>query len=131
MRERPEDVMPLAERFLASFVKNYGRPARGFTDEAIAALKTYRWPGNVRELRNVIERASIICPQQMIEVHHLGLGEQAGSNAPRIGEPMSLEALERAHIAGVLSTSGTLEQAARILGIDASTLYRKRKQYGL
>jgi len=67
----------------------------------------------------------------MIEVNHLGLGEQAGSNAPRIGEPLSLEALEKAHIAGVLSTSDTLEQAARILGIDASTLYRKRKQYGL
>lgn len=131
MRERPEDVLTLAERFLASFVKNYGRPARGFSDAAIAALKTYRWPGNVRELRNVVERASIICPQQMIEVSHLGLGEQVASNAPRIGEPLSLEALEKAHIAGVLSTSDTLEQAARILGIDASTLYRKRKQYGL
>ncbi len=131
MRERPEDVLTLAERFLASFVKNYGRPARGFSDAAVAALKTYRWPGNVRELRNVVERASIICPQQMIEVSHLGLGEQVGSNAPRIGEPLSLEALEKAHIAGVLSTSDTLDQAARILGIDASTLYRKRKQYGL
>ncbi len=131
MRERPEDVLALAERFLAAFVKNYGRPARGFSDAAVAALKAYRWPGNVRELRNVVERASIICPQQMIEVNHLGLGEQAGSNAPRIGEPLSLEALEKAHIAGVLSTSDTLEQAARILGIDASTLYRKRKQYGL
>ena len=131
MRERPEDVLTLAERFLAFFVKSYGRPARGFSDGAIGALKAYRWPGNVRELRNVVERASIICPQDMIEVSHLGLADQAVSNAPRIGEPLSLEALEKAHISGVLSTSDTLDQAARILGIDASTLYRKRKQYGL
>ncbi len=131
MRERPEDVVALAERFLAFFVKNYGRPARGFSDSAIAALRTYRWPGNVRELRNVVERASIICPQEMIEVSHLGLADQNINNAPRIGEPLSLEDLEKAHISGVLSTSDTLEQAARILGIDASTLYRKRKQYGL
>ncbi|OYW95470.1 MAG: hypothetical protein B7Z23_02370, partial [Pseudomonadales bacterium 32-61-5] len=70
-------------------------------------------------------------PQEMIEVSHLGLAEQAVGSAPRIGEAMSLEALERAHIAGVLSSSDTLDQAARTLGIDASTLYRKRKQYGL
>ncbi|WP_421682923.1 sigma-54-dependent Fis family transcriptional regulator [Stutzerimonas urumqiensis] len=131
LRERPEDIVTLAERFLAHFVKNYGRPARGLSDEALAALRAYRWPGNVRELRNVIERASIICPQAMIELSHLGLGGQAASNAPRIGEPLSLEELEKAHIAGVLATSDTLEQAARTLGIDASTLYRKRKQYGL
>ncbi|QLF93262.1 sigma-54-dependent response regulator transcription factor AlgB [Pseudomonas sp. ABC1] len=131
MRERPEDIMALAERFLAQFVKSYGRPARGFSETAIAALRGYRWPGNVRELRNVIERASIICPQPMIEISHLGLGEQISSNAPRIGEQLSLEELEKAHIAGVLSNSDTLDQAARTLGIDASTLYRKRKQYGL
>ncbi|WP_434457293.1 sigma-54-dependent response regulator transcription factor AlgB [Stutzerimonas urumqiensis] len=131
LRERPEDIVTLAERFLAHFVKSYGRPARGLSDEALAALRAYRWPGNVRELRNVIERASIICPQALIELSHLGLGGQAASNAPRIGEPLSLEELEKAHIAGVLATSDTLEQAARTLGIDASTLYRKRKQYGL
>ena len=131
LRERQEDILALAERFLAHFVKNYGRPARGFSEPALKALRTYRWPGNVRELRNVIERASIICPQPMIEISHLGMGEPAASNTPRVGEALSLEELERAHIAGVLAASDTLEQAARTLGIDASTLYRKRKQYGL
>ncbi len=132
LRERPEDLIDLAERFLARFVKDYARPARGFSDGAREALLGYRWPGNVRELRNVIERASIICPQELVEVSHLGLGGAATeSNTPRIGAALSLEDLEKAHIAAVIATSDTLDEAARTLGIDASTLYRKRKQYGL
>ncbi|MCY1237671.1 Alginate biosynthesis transcriptional regulatory protein AlgB [compost metagenome] len=94
-------------------------------------LRQYSWPGNVRELRNVIERASIICNQEMIGTEHLGLSEQGGSSAPRIGEPLSLEELEKAHITAVMATSATLDQAAKTLGIDTSTLYRKRKQYNL
>ena len=131
LRERTDDVMTLAEGFLARFVKDYARPARGFTDEARNALLDYRWPGNIRELRNVIERASIICPQEQVDISHLGLTPQVGSHAPRVGAELSLEALEKAHISAVLANSDTLDQAARTLGIDASTLYRKRKQYNL
>ncbi|CDF87108.1 Alginate biosynthesis transcriptional regulatory protein AlgB [Pseudomonas knackmussii B13] len=131
LRERAEDIPDLAERFLAQFVRDYGRPARGFAPEAQALLRQYAWPGNVRELRNVVERASIICNQELVEPEHLGLGEQAGSNLPRIGEALSLEELEKAHIASVMASSPTLDQAAKTLGIDASTLYRKRKQYNL
>ncbi|MFS2122779.1 sigma-54-dependent response regulator transcription factor AlgB [Pseudomonas sp. Pseusp97] len=131
LRERAEDIIGLAERFLARFVKDYGRPARGFTDEARALLRRYNWPGNVRELRNVIERASIICNNELIGVEQLAIGEQTTSSAPRIGEAMSLEELEKAHIAAVMASSATLDQAAKTLGIDASTLYRKRKQYSL
>ncbi|MNN54078.1 Alginate biosynthesis transcriptional regulatory protein AlgB [compost metagenome] len=131
LRERSEDILGLAERFLARFVKEYGRPARGFSEEARNTLRQYGWPGNVRELRNVIERASIICNQELIDIEHLGLQEQDGNNAPRIGEPLSLEELEKAHISAVMATSATLDQAAKILGIDTSTLYRKRKQYNL
>lgn len=131
LRERPEDVLPLAERFLMQFVKSYGRPARALSAEARRLLSEYAWPGNVRELRNVIERASIICTQEYVEVSHLGLTSQPGSGAPRVGETLSLEALEKAHIAALIASSETLDQAARTLGIDASTLYRKRKQYGL
>ncbi|MCG8908308.1 sigma-54-dependent response regulator transcription factor AlgB [Pseudomonas nitroreducens] len=131
LRERAEDIIGLAERFLARFVKDYGRPARGFTDEARALLRRYNWPGNVRELRNVIERASIICNHELIGVEQLAIGEQTTSSAPRIGEAMSLEELEKAHIAAVMASSATLDQAAKTLGIDASTLYRKRKQYSL
>ncbi|WP_161864114.1 MULTISPECIES: sigma-54-dependent response regulator transcription factor AlgB [Pseudomonas] len=133
LRERHEDVMSLAERFLARFVSDYGRPACAFSPEAAAALQAYHWPGNIRELRNVIERASIICQQETVEIAHLGLGGggEAPSSTVRVGAPMSLEELEKAHIAAVLASSSTLDMAARTLGIDTSTLYRKRKQYNL
>ncbi len=121
LRERSEDILTLADRFLARFVKEYSRPARGFSDEARSALLNYRWPGNIRELRNVVERASIICPQERVEISHLGMGEQPASNAPRVGAALSLDELERAHIGAVLAASDTLDQAAKTLGIDAST----------
>jgi len=131
LRERSEDILTLADRFLARFVKEYARPARAFSEEARAALLNYRWPGNIRELRNVVERASIICAQERVEISHLGMAEQPTNNAPRIGAALSLDELEKAHIGAVLATSDTLDQAAKTLGIDASTLYRKRKQYNL
>ncbi|MEH6492864.1 sigma-54-dependent response regulator transcription factor AlgB [Halopseudomonas sp.] len=131
LRERRDDIMTLAERFLAGFVKDYARPATGFSPEAREAMLGYHWPGNIRELRNVIERASIICGEELVQVSHLGLSPTEANNAPRVGAELSLEALEKAHIAAVLSSSSTLEHAAKTLGIDASTLYRKRKQLGL
>src|SRR5690606_4997563 len=131
LRERPEDVLPLAERFLMQFVKSYGRPARALSAEARRLLSEYAWPGNVRELRNVIERASIICTQEYVEVSHLGLTTQPGSGAPRVGETLSLEALEKAHIAALIASSEPLDQAAAILAIAAAKLYRERKHYGL
>lgn len=131
LRERADDILDLAERFLARFVKDYARPARGFSDEVRAALLDYPWPGNIRELRNVIERASIICAEERVQLNHLGLNTGASNDTPRVGAELSLEQLEKAHIAAVLATSETLEQAARTLGIDASTLYRKRKLLGL
>jgi len=131
LRERREDILVLAERFLARFVSDYARPARAFSDEAREALLNYPWPGNIRELRNVIERASILCPEQQVQVSHLGLNLNEELNSPHVGGEMSLEDLEKAHISAVLANSSTLDQAAKTLGIDASTLYRKRKQLGL
>ncbi|SDT03098.1 Two-component response regulator AlgB [Halopseudomonas litoralis] len=131
LRERPEDIPDLAERFLLRFVSDYARPARGFSEAALAALQRYPWPGNIRELRNMIERASIICTDELVDLAHLGFEGLPTGNVPRAGGELSLEELERAHITAVLGNSGTLDQAARILGIDSSTLYRKRKQLGL
>jgi NtrC-family two-component system response regulator AlgB len=133
LRERPEDVVTLAERCLLGFAASYRRPARGFNAAAQSAIRSYPWPGNIRELRNVIERAVILCADTEVGASHLSIAQGAavGAGAVRVGADCTLEALERAHILAVMSNSATLESAATTLGIDASTLYRKRKQYGL
>ncbi|HLT05161.1 MAG TPA: sigma-54 dependent transcriptional regulator [Pseudomonas sp.] len=130
LRERPEDILSLAEGFLERFARRHGRPARRFSTAASVALGAYAWPGNIRELQNVVERACILCPDEELGAEWLALAPSAP--LPAIpGAPMSLEELERLHIQRVLAETDTLEAAARILGIDASTLYRKRKAYGL
>ena len=132
LRERGEDLQMLAERFLLRFARNYHRPARGFTKAALDAIQRYGWPGNIRELQNVIERAVILCPTQEVDVNLLSIpGGKAPDTRPVIGEPLSLDEIERAHIRGVLAISSSLDAAAHTLGIDVSTLYRKRKQYAL
>jgi NtrC-family two-component system response regulator AlgB len=133
-RERPEDIEALAQRFVQSFAARYRRPATGFTPAAREAIRAYAWPGNVRELQNVIERAVILCNDAAIDVAHLALVPGAAAlsapdDGPRPGSPVSLAELERAHIQRVLESTPTLEAAARILGIDSSTLYRKRRAF--
>jgi len=132
LRDRAEDLNALAELFLVRSAMNYRRPARRFTPAALDAIRAYAWPGNIRELQNVIERAVILCSSEEIDVASLALPESAERLArPRIGDALSLEELERIHIRGVMATSSSLDAAAKTLGIDVSTLYRKRKQFGL
>ena len=132
LRERPEDLAMLAERFLLRYAANYRRPARGFTKAALDSIQSYPWPGNIRELQNVIERAVILCSAEYIDVDLLSISESAERRSrPRIGDALSLEDLERSHIRGVMANASSLDHAAKTLGIDVSTLYRKRKQYGL
>lgn len=133
LRERSEDIVDLAERFLIRFARDYRRPARGFDEDACAVLRTYPWPGNVRELRNVVERAVILGRSERLTQRDLSpLGHDATRlGLPRAGDAVTLEALERAHIAAVVATSPTLDSAAGMLGVDPSTLWRKRKQYGI
>jgi NtrC-family two-component system response regulator AlgB len=130
LRERPEDIMRLAERFVAFAALAAGRPVPDFTREAEEALLAYSWPGNVRELRNAIERAVILWPTRVIEP--AALPERIAARAtscPRLGGDYTLESIEREHILRVISCVPTLEEAARILGIESSTLWRKRKRY--
>jgi two-component system, NtrC family, response regulator AlgB len=133
LRERADDVIAIAERCVLSFAKNYRRPARGLSEAAKSALRAYPWPGNVRELRNVIERAVILAKGPELQPSDLltGPAPSGDSTAPRIGASFTLQELERAHILAVLASSPTLDAAARTLGIDASTLYRKRKHFGI
>jgi NtrC-family two-component system response regulator AlgB len=132
LRQRPRDVLPLAQHLLTFFARQAGKPLSGFTDEAQAAFVRYPWPGNVRELRNVIERGVILAAGPQVGL--ADLPTQIGA-PPRpgveVGGRVTLEQLEAEHIRRVLATTATIEEAAQVLGIDPSTLYRKRKRYGL
>jgi NtrC-family two-component system response regulator AlgB len=131
LRERPEDILRLARRFLAFFAKAARRQPPQFSPAAEATLAAYGWPGNIRELRNAIERAVILWPAAILEPEAFPAQMPAHPRVetPQIGGNVSLETLEREHITRVLARSATLEEAAEILGIDASTLWRKRKRY--
>jgi NtrC-family two-component system response regulator AlgB len=131
LRERAEDLPALAERFLLRYAASYRRPARAFTPAALEAIRAYAWPGNIRELQNVIERAVILSSHDEIDVDLISIYSSERKAGPRIGDPLSLEEVERSHIRGVMANSASLDAAAKTLGIDVSTLYRKRKEYGL
>jgi two-component system, NtrC family, response regulator AlgB len=131
LRERPEDILRLARRFLLFFAKAARRQPPSFSQAAEQALLSYSWPGNIRELRNAIERAVILWPAQVIEPQAFPahISAQAKTEAPQLGGNFSLDAVEREHITRIVARTPTLEDAAAILGIDASTLWRKRKKY--
>jgi NtrC-family two-component system response regulator AlgB len=134
LRKR-SDVVELADHLLAFFARQVGRRLTGYTPEARAALIRHNWPGNLRELRNAVERAAILAEGP--EIGLADLPERIVPHAPdpgqgiEVGRRVSLEGLEAEHIRRVLAATPSREEAARILGIDPSTLYRKRKQYGL
>jgi NtrC-family two-component system response regulator AlgB len=120
----------LAKRFLDFFSRQAKRPTPELTPATLRALLAYSWPGNIRELRNVMERAVILWPSQVIEPE--ALPEQIAAQvsvAPVLGGDFSLERIEQEHILRVLVRNPSLEEAARILDIDPSTLWRKRKKY--
>jgi NtrC-family two-component system response regulator AlgB len=130
LRQRKEDIVPLARQMLSFFSRR--RPIEGFTTEAAAALEVYTWPGNVRELRNVVERAAILCRGQQVGLEYLPeTFVPAQPTEPRLGDPVSFEQIEALHIRRLLASTPTIEQAAQALGIDAATLWRKRKKYGI
>lgn len=137
LRARGTDVLLLAERFVASFAERAGKAVSGLSQQAAEKLLTYRWPGNVRELRNVIERAVALTRYEKLAVEDLP--EQVrnyrrtqvylGGDDP--GDLVSMEEVERRYVLHVLqATGGNKTLAARILGFDRKTLYRKLKQYG-
>jgi two-component system, NtrC family, response regulator AlgB len=131
LRDRREDILPIAESMLLRLARTYDRPARRFSREAIALMLTHGWPGNLRELHNAVERAVIVSDGETIRPDHLPFGRERPppSYGLRAGDAVSLEELERAHIEAIVASAPSLEAAARLLKIDSSTLYRKRKQY--
>jgi NtrC-family two-component system response regulator AlgB len=132
LRERPEDILRLARRFLLFFAKSARRRPQELSEAAEDALRSYSWPGNIRQLKNAIERAVILWPAQVIgpEAFPAHISARVRSvESPQVGGDFSLEDIEREHIARVVTRSATLEDASAVLGIDASTLWRKRKKY--
>jgi two-component system, NtrC family, response regulator AlgB len=136
LRDRREDILPLAQHYLRFFSRQQGRQNLSLSDRCHAALLNYNWPGNLRELRNAVERAVILAPSGVLEPEDLGFRDRNALPARTeasalLGADVSLEELEREHIARVLANATSLENAARVLGIDATTLHRKRKRFGL
>ncbi len=152
LRERREDVLPLAGAFLEEIGSELGRPAAGISRDAREALLRYAWPGNTRELRNVLERASILCDGGLVTHEHLVLPSAgpaaAGSALPAVapsappshggppttgtGEGSSLADLERSAIAGALEAARfNKSRAARALGLTRGQLYGKLRRLGI
>jgi NtrC-family two-component system response regulator AlgB len=130
LRERAEDILPLAERMLQTEALRNRRPQLRFSEEAATALTQYRWPGNVRELRNAVERAVVLASGDVITPDHLPDNLfRPSPDSTEASTRRSLEDMERQLIAQVLAESPTLEDAAQTLGINSSTLWRKRKRY--
>jgi NtrC-family two-component system response regulator AlgB len=131
LRQRRKDILPLAVFLLAFFARQSGKVLTGFTTRAEVALSNHTWPGNVRELRNAVERGVILTRGPVVGLEHLP-GQLAGAIGPRIevGGPVTLEELEAEHIRRIVASSPSLDEAAKTLGIDPSTLYRKRKRVG-
>jgi two-component system, NtrC family, response regulator AlgB len=130
LRARREEILPLARRFIAFFARTSGRAPPEFTAEAEAVLLAYPWPGNVRELRNAMERAVILTPGVRLAPESFpGRVAEHGASMPSVGGDFTIDAVEREHILRVLSRAKTQDEASRILGVDASTLWRKRRKY--
>jgi NtrC-family two-component system response regulator AlgB len=138
LRDR-SDLLELAEHLVAFFARQTGKKIEGFTPEARQCVLAHRWPGNLRELRNAVERAVIFATGPRLGVddlpakinHSATPPDATGARALAAGQPVTLERLETEHVRLILQRSPTLDDAARILGIDPSTLYRKRKQMRL
>ena len=128
LRNRKEDIVPLAERFIERYGQKYGKVGLMLSGDAAEKLKNHSWEGNIRELQNTIEKAVIMCDGDIISPDHLELHT---SQRP-LNESQTLEEMERQTIANAIAQcGGNLSQVAQQLGITRQTLYNKIKRYGL
>lgn len=134
LRERREDIPLLVEHVIAKLNRLQGKDVAGVSDEVLARLMTHDYPGNVRELENIIEQAFVLCRDGLIQVHHLPpeLRGESAAGAPRLAGPTTLKSMENILIADALRRhNGNRTLAAKDLGINSSTLYRKIKSLGI
>jgi len=142
LRERPEDILVLAEHFLFQILTNLGKDMMTFDAAARDKLMAHHWPGNVRELKNVVKRAAILCDQDVIGVQYVLLAHELSSgplSGPRRATPArdvrplraAVDEYERTLVARALKGDKSLRQAARDLGISHTTLLNKLRKHGL
>ncbi|MFL5543465.1 MAG: sigma-54-dependent transcriptional regulator [Gemmatimonadaceae bacterium] len=136
LRERPGDIALLSQAFLERTAAERGESVRTLSPEAVDAMERYTWPGNVRELENALERAAILAKGDTIPLSALPDRVVEPKSDPLVSDAVqanpTLETIERAYIMWVLENEGGSKQrTAEVLGIDASTLYRKLSRYGL
>jgi NtrC-family two-component system response regulator AlgB len=132
LADRPSDILPLAEGYLRYFAERMGKKNLRFSEAVKQAFSTSAWTGNLREMRNVVERAAILAREDEINLSDLPGGfKEGGESTITPGQRVTLEELEEEHIRRILAVTKSLDEAARTLGIDTATLYRKRKKMGL
>jgi NtrC-family two-component system response regulator AlgB len=131
LRDRPEDILPLAMDFLHYFCRTNHKSILGFNEGVSERLRRYVWPGNVRELRNTVERAVILGSGERLGEKDLPENIVPMAGTPAIGDRVTLSAIEELHIRRVLANTSSLQEAADVLGIDQATLWRRRKTYGI
>jgi two-component system, NtrC family, nitrogen regulation response regulator NtrX len=136
LRERREDIAPLARHFLTQFSARFGRRPKSVSPAAVEALESYRWPGNVRELKNLVERLMILCAADEIRREDLPAEIRDAELAAPPPADASLrdarEDFERRYILASLKRHrGNVTRTAEALGVERSNLYRKLKSYGI
>jgi transcriptional regulator with GAF, ATPase, and Fis domain len=141
LRERPEDILPLAEAFLKEVGDSVGRPAAGISEDARDQLSRHAWPGNVRELRNAIERAVILCEGGLVTGEHLPITVAARRSRPTPdtrpidsfpASGVKLDEIERDLVQKALANAGNNKsQAARLLGLPRGQFYSLLRRHGL
>jgi DNA-binding NtrC family response regulator len=142
LRERPGDLRPLALHYAARFARAYGRALRAVSEGALERLEAHAWPGNVRELRNVVERAVLLAPGDVLLPEHLEIDRRApaapepapgaGETLPGYARTLSMAELEALHIRQVLEmVDGHFGRAAEILRMHRNTVSRKALEYGI
>ncbi|WP_168433185.1 sigma-54-dependent Fis family transcriptional regulator [Pontiella sulfatireligans] len=132
LRNRTEDILPLARYFIARFSARFDKPNVHLDAKCLNYLQDYRWPGNVRELENAMERAVVLCNKGAIQLEHLppGVLHPTADTSPALFSPQrSLAEVEHEHILRALDwANGNKSQTAKILGISTATLWRKLKK---
>jgi DNA-binding NtrC family response regulator len=145
LRDRREDILPLAEEFLAEIGRAFGRPPAGISREARERLLEYHWPGNVRELHNTLERAAILCEGGLINTEHLSLtgpratppglhllAHRGDASEASFRTAADLQAIERGMVERALSQARfNKSDAARALGLTRKQLYVRLRRFGL